>query len=196
MKKKAVSFLLCTVMVFSVLTGCGGTKEIKTTPVSSESTAAQTGNTSDNQNGDLQNVDATTGANGYEFTVNGVSMGPDMDAAYIVSALGDPLNYFEAASCAFEGLDKIYTYASFEIDTYPQDGKDLISAVILKDDLVYTEEGAYIGMTVDQITALYGETEADGGALVYQQGDMKLKFIIDNQVVVSIEYDSKVLDLE
>ena len=43
------------------------------------------------------------------------------------------MSYFEAPSCAFDGIDKTYTYAGFELLTYPKDDKDYVSSVVLKD---------------------------------------------------------------
>ena len=54
------------------------------------------------------------------------------------------------------GIDKIYTYNSFELDTYPLDGEDFISSVLFKDDTVTTMEGIGIGDSVEKLTETYG----------------------------------------
>ncbi|HBG77138.1 MAG TPA: hypothetical protein DDW86_09305, partial [Clostridiales bacterium] len=64
---------------------------------------------------------------GYSYEYNGIKIPMNVDAAPIVKKLGKPANYFEAASCAFQGLDKVYTYSNFEIGTYPKGDKDFIS---------------------------------------------------------------------
>ena len=46
----------------------------------------------------------------YSFSYNGVNIAPGDSFAEIQSRLGNPTSYFEAASCAFDGNDKIYTY--------------------------------------------------------------------------------------
>ena len=46
------------------------------------------------------------------------------DASKVVDELGEADDYFESESCAFEGLDKVYTYPGFKLNTYPVDDKD------------------------------------------------------------------------
>ena len=53
----------------------------------------------------------------YTFTNGTTKIAINADAAPILAALGQWRDYAESASCAFEGLDKVYTYAGFEIQT-------------------------------------------------------------------------------
>lgn len=131
---------------------------------------------------------------GYTYIHNDVVVEIDADAAPVVEQLGEALSYFEAPSCAFEGIDKIYTYSSFEIETYPLEGKDFVSSVTFKDDSITTPEGVAIGDSVDSVKAAYGEGTEEAGMLVYEKDDMKLCFIIQGDVVASIEYKSTILD--
>lgn len=132
---------------------------------------------------------------GWAFQTGEAVITPDMDAASIVDLLGEPKSYFEAASCAFEGLDKIYTYTSFEIETYPQGEVDRIKSIVLKDDTVSTAEGISIGDGGEKVREIYGTpTEEDTGKLVYQKDQMKLVFVVNNGAVASIEYDSMVME--
>ncbi len=132
---------------------------------------------------------------GYLFTANGVTIAMDADAAPILEQLGESASYFEAASCAFEGLDKTYTYNGFELDTYPTGDKDYVSAVVLKDDSVATQEGICIGDSRDKVLQAYpdGGTE-ECGMIIYRKGGMKLVFILKEEEVASIEYRSTVLE--
>lgn len=61
-------------------------------------------------------------------------------AAPILEKLGEPMEYFEAESCAFEGLDKIYTYSGFELHTYEMKGTDYVASVMFLDDSVSTKK--------------------------------------------------------
>ncbi len=132
---------------------------------------------------------------GYAFIYNDIVIEMDVEAAPIIEELGEPNTYFEAASCAFEGIDKMYTYNSFEIDTYPLDDVDYISSVIFKDDSVATAEGIEIGDSIDKVTEAYGnEGTNESGMLVYEKDKVKLCFIIQDNAVASIEYRSTVLD--
>ena len=188
--------LWLVLMLAMVVVGCGkengenkGT-EPTVTPVEQQ----------ENQNsGD--NKDAVTNKvsepKGYVFEYNGVKIGMDMEAAPIISALGDADTYFEAPSCAFEGLDKTYGYGSFEIDTYEQDGKDYISTVFFCDDLIETPEGVCLFETKADMIKAYGEGfKEEFGMLVYEKEGMKLKFILEGDEITSIEYSSTVLDVQ
>lgn len=133
---------------------------------------------------------------GFVYDANGVAVAMDASAEEIVTSLGEPISYFESASCAFEGLDKTYTYDGFTLNTYPdKDGKDMVSSVVLNDDTVQTKEGAKLGMTSSEIEGLYGTDYTDSnGSYIYEKGGMKLMFVITDGAVTSIQYSTKVLD--
>lgn len=126
---------------------------------------------------------------GFSFQANDVTIPMNVDAAPIIEALGEADSYFEAASCAFQGLDKIYTYSGFEIYTYPNGEKDYISSVYLKDDSVQTDKGIYIGSTFDEVKTAYGEDYAEkSGEYTYTLGQTRLSFLIEEDCVSAITY--------
>lgn len=136
-----------------------------------------------------ENKDETS----YIFTYEGVDVSVNEDISAVLAKLGDPVSYYEAASCAFEGLDKIYTYASFQIDTYPIDGVDMLASIYFLDDLVETPEGVCLYMTKADMIEAYGEpTSVNGTEYVYEKGNGTLRFIIDGDEIISIEYRTKV----
>lgn len=185
MRKTAVAALVCAAVLF---TGCGGNGEAGTTD-NATPTPVEAG-----QPGRDENKPDNT-AKGYVFEYNGVTIGMDMEAASLVEALGEPASYFEAPSCAFEGLDKMYTYGSFELDTYELDGKDYVSGILFKDDLVATKEGVSLFMTKEDMTKAYGEDYTEEhGMVVYEKDGMKIKFILTDDEITSIEYSSTALD--
>jgi hypothetical protein len=111
------------------------------------------------------------------------------EAAPVVEALGDPLDYFESESCAFKGLDKVYYYSGFELTTYPLDDVDYISTIDFKDDTVSTKEGIFIGSSLDDVKAAYGEDyKEENGFYTYTKGDSTLTFIMENDAVTAITY--------
>ena len=178
--KKFLLILLAALMVTG-LCACGG------------------GNSSsgDNGNGGGAEVNApTSGAGGYIFVSNCVNVEIDTKMADIESDLGEPKSYFESQSCAFGELDKVYTYSGFRIDTYQIGGVDYNSDVIFTDDTISTPEGAAIGDSADRIKELYGDkpTSEDDMRLVYEQGSMKLVFLLEGGSVTTIEYMTKILD--
>jgi hypothetical protein len=133
--------------------------------------------------------------NGYTFTHGGTTISIDADFAPLYIALGEPRSYFEAASCAFEGLDKMYNYGGFTVNTYPQGDEDFVSSVVLNDDTVATPEGLRIGSSFAEMEEAYGPAEAsDSGQIIYRKDDMKLGFILKEEMIIAIEYLSLVLE--
>ena len=128
----------------------------------------------------------------YFFTVaskNNFAVKIDSDMADVLSALGEPLKYFEAASCAFEGLDKTYTYAGYIVLTRPDGKKDYVNSIQLTDDSVTTSEGAYIGMTADAVKGIYGAPTTENATLItYTDENTTLNFVLKDAKVISIEY--------
>lgn len=126
---------------------------------------------------------------GYSFEVNGVTVPVNVDFAPVYEKLGKEAQYFEAASCAFQGLDKMYTYDGFEISTYPNGNQDYISTVYFLDDSVTTKEGIYLGSDLSDVIAAYGESfTEESGEYTYTLGQTKLAFIIEDDSVASITY--------
>lgn len=193
--------LVLVLMFALVMTGCGKDKtedngnENNSTVVENQN--AQENHGSESKNDDKTDTNKVTEPKGYVFEYNGVKIGMDMEAAPIIAALGEADSYFEAPSCAFEGLDKTYSYGSFEIDTYEQDGKDYISTVFFCDDLIETPEGVCLFETKADMIKAYGEGfKEEFGMLVYEKEGMKLKFILEGDEITSIEYSSTVLEVQ
>lgn len=144
--------------------------------------------------GTVEETGAPSG-DGYVFTAAGTEVVIDAEAVPVIAALGDPDSYYEAASCAFEGLDKYYTYPSYEIDTYPDEvGVERISYVILRDDLVETAEGVCIGDSAEKVESVYGAGDSDGASVTYEKDGMRLMFLFEDGAVTSIQYQTEVLD--
>lgn len=127
---------------------------------------------------------------GYLFTVKGVQVQPGMETAEFIEDLGEPVSCFSTKSCAFDGEDRAYTYGGFELDAYTdEDGVERVSAIILRDDSVATEEGIMIGDPEEKIREVYGEPDvAQGNLLTYEKDGTQLRFIVQDEDVVSIEY--------
>lgn len=193
MIKRGLAVLMAAGLL--VLAGCGDSERVidgdvvnVTTGSRAEESVAQ----QESAQTPEQQVETAT-SKGYVFVTGGVTVEVDADMAPILQTLGEPVSYFEAASCAFEGLDKIYTYSSFEIDTYPLQDRDLVSAVVLKDDAVTTAEGICIGDSLEKLLETYGDGTQESGMLVYEKDGMKLCFILQDDSIISIEYRSTAL---
>ena len=195
MKKKAAILVLSAALL---LAGCGNDAkviegEVKT--AGGESSGETEDADDDEDADDGEGADDGEEHKGYVFVYNDIVMEMDAEASPVLEQLGEANSYFEAPSCAFEGIDKMYTYSSFELDTYPTEDKDYISAVIFKDDSITTPEGVGIGDSREKLAEAYGgEGTEESGMIVYRKDDMKLCFIIHDDSVASIEYRSTVLD--
>lgn len=173
MKKRSLLVIACLMSaVLLMLTACGGgSKEPETSG----------------------NNDAEQG-NKLVFVYNNTEIAMKADAAPILEALGEAKSYTEAASCAFEGLDKTYYYGSFYLYTYPDGDTDHVNMVVLCDDTLATPEGLSIGDSKDKVESTYGAEGYNGtNAYVYTEGDCTLTIIMENDRVNSIQYGA-VLD--
>lgn len=184
------------IVLAMVLTACGKNDEpenIEDNPVQEDN---QVDINNDNQKEEDQD-DIQKEPSGYSFEYKDLNIFMNMDVAPVINNLGEALEYFEAESCAFKGLDKTYTYPGFEITTYPLNGSDNISSIYIMDDSVSTPEGIYLGASVDEMIAAYGEgyTESSG-AYTYTKDDSKLQFITKDNEIIAITYLADVEGLE
>lgn len=191
--KKTITLLLVLSMTCA-LAACGNEdKEVDSTVLGEENATNVTTTVADN------NTDATEASteaslaetnNGYTYDLNGVSLSINAEMAPLVEQLGEPDFYFESESCAFQGLDKVYTYGSVEITTYPEDDVDYILTIALLDDTVTTPEGIYIGSTQEQVIETYGEaaTTTDTSLIYTDDNGTILTFIISDGIVSYISY--------
>lgn len=172
--KKLSMLLLALVLTAGLLVGCGN------------SDSSDDGNKESTDNQENTQQDTYTG---YTFTLNGTKIEMNAEMEPIVAALGEADGYFESESCAFQGLDKVYTYGSVVITTYPESEVDYVYTIELKDDTVETEEGIYIGASLEDVKTAYGEPSEDSGsAYIYKNGESQLNIMYDGDAVTSIVY--------
>ena len=190
--KKTSSLLLVTMLI---LAGCGGSD------ASSDNAANNNLGNADTQisteaNATENDTEAAPALSGYVFSHNGVDFTVDMKADDVIIALGAPTSYYEVPSCAFEGMEKIYDYTSFEITTYEVEDVDYIANIYLKDDLVETPEGISLFMTSADLVEAYGEDyKVAEGQYVFTKDNTKLIVIVNSDLeIISIQYGSTFLD--
>lgn len=173
-------FSIVLIVLVLLLAGCSNGKEITSNnPVDNSAPA-------DSQ--DQGNAQETIG-DGYVFEYKGVSIAMHKEAAPILESLGDNMDYFEAESCAFQGMEKVYTYNGFELYTYEADGIDYIAAIMFLDDSVSTKEGIYLYSSLDDVLKAYGDDYSEElGLYTYEIDKSKISFLIENNEVTSIEY--------
>lgn len=93
--------------------------------------------------------------------------------------------YYEAASCAYTGIDKIYTYADLEVVT---DEENIIREIRFTSDKYRTSTGITIGMDAEKVTENYDKYEKKEGEIRITKGDTVLLFVLRGKEIVSIEY--------
>lgn len=171
--KKVILFLLCLCMALALI-ACGNDPQDGTTP--SDTTATK-------PTGSVQEKESLY------FVYQGTKIALYAPAEPIITALGEPKNYTESPSCAFQGMDKTYFYGSFYMDTYPMDGKDYVYGWWFADDSVTTQEGIYIGAAQAEVEKAYGADSFNGdNAYIVTENEGTLTVIVENGVVTSIQY--------
>lgn len=185
--KKILAAALSVAMVVS-LSACGSEPKTIGGDVQNVQTQTQTSTSVSTNEG----AGSQTTMDAYFFTSKGVRFTANMDCAEVVASLGEPNSYYEAPSCAFDGKEKTYNYGNYEIGTYEDGSLDRIAIILIRNDLVTTEEGIAVGDSADKVTSIYGNAdEASDRVLTYKKGDMKLYFFVEDGKVTSIEYATK-----
>ncbi len=105
---------------------------------------------------------------------------------FSVNKIDEEANISEIPSCAFDGIDKIYTYKNFEIIVASVNGKDTIYSVYFDNDEMETTEGD----TKDHMIEKYGTDYEQklGNKYIYLNGNVELSFIIESDIITAIEY--------
>ena len=68
----------------------------------------------------------------------------------------ETLQYMEAASCYFEGLDKVFTYDGYEITTYPKTDGDYIQDVNVSSETIRTDTKYIYFFILNDVVQYYG----------------------------------------
>ncbi len=169
--KKLIAFILIFVLTMS-LAACGGGETSQGTPAPSDSTPVEQ---------QQKPEDA------YFFVLEGVKLIPG--AVFDAELLPEANDVFQVPSCAIEGTDDVYSYDAAEITAYNDGTGPVIYSIYLLDPNVATEEGLLLGDDLAQVETLCGTEYQDmDGELVYTKGATELRIILEDDVVVSIEY--------
>ena len=129
-----------------------------------------------------------TAEEGFSLTVGDAVLTPGA-VVDVTAILGEPLDQQTAPSCVHEGDDIVYYYDGLEIATSPSPAGQYITSITLTSDVYTTAEGVYIGSTAAEMTAAYGETEAQFGRYVYTKGSTTLTFMTDDAgTITAIAY--------
>lgn len=190
MKKRAAAVMLAAVMCLG-LAACGGSGSDVNT-IEKDGGKAETASVQEAPSEEALAPSEAAVGTGYVYTLTykdaSIDVTPDQNMAEVLAALGDADSYFEAASCAFEGLDKTYMYGHVEVDTYPQGEEDFISSIYFLDDLAVTNEGVRVGSSKEEMEAAYGtDYSVVGTECIYAKGNSELRIIVEGDKVSSIQ---------
>ena len=184
MRKTAIFIIIVHMLTSAMLTGCGADEQAPDADMQDPGASGQ----SHIEAG--EHGDTTEPPLSFSFEARNVAIVMGAPASPAIDALGEPLSYFEAPSCAFDGIDKIYYFPGFELYTYPVDGEDFILSVNLTDDNVTTKEGVYLGMSRENMLDAYGSDYIlNHEQYIYTRGDSTLSFLIDNGEIAVIIYN-------
>jgi len=126
---------------------------------------------------------------GFYFVFHGVAIHMDQDMAYLLPQLREPLGVFEAPSCAFDGIDRIFGFPGMQVHTYPDDDLDRVHTISILDDSVSTPSGIFLGSGWNEVVAAYGDDyEQEIGMFTFTQGQTTLSFFVENDIVIGITF--------
>lgn len=187
--KRFTSVIVTLALMLCLMAGCSSkTSEttVDDTPVAVG--GQETVNVIEGTNSDGEG-ETTIVATAYDFFFAGqvVELGTNPDS--VIDSLGEHQT-FESVSCAYQGTDYVYQFASFDIKSTPDsNGNNVIVSIILYDDTVATSNGIYVGMSADEVKAIMGEaTNELPGGLEYVNGDKSVMFMLVDGVVGEIDY--------
>ena len=184
--KKLFAMILAMMMVLS-LAACGGEKE----PAGNQQ--VNLGQVTEATKGADTAEDATQAP---EEVVTGTVFVFNYEGAKVIpaepfdpSVLPEAASVYEVPSCALEGTDNLYNYESFEITAFNDGNGEVVYSIYFLDPNLTTTEGLALGDSLEKAVELYGENYEDlNGELVYTVLNTQLRLIVENDVVVSIEY--------
>ena len=145
--KKTVALVIAFGMLFC-LAACGQTRTVQTEePESTPGTEIRP------DYGELYVV------------LDGVRFGVMDEADPVTNGLGEPRTKTEMTSCAHQGSDIYWFYDGFELMMNEIDGVNYITGIALKDDLVATQQGVRIGMSIGEAIGLLGDEYENTGSV-------------------------------
>lgn len=189
---KRVLAILLTIALLTVLVGCDKKEQPKDTQA--QTTAAPAVETTNAPEEETTVVPEETTApeqvvdeDVFSFTYQGVTLVPGN--AFDSAALPEAESVYQVPSCAIEGTDNVYSYGDIEVTAFNDGSGEVIYSVYIVDANTPTAEGLYIGDTLDQVIAVYGEDYTqENGQVTYQKGNTLLVIILDGDYVASIDF--------
>ena len=201
--KRHILIILFIVLSVFVFTACGGGQPEVQLPVNTPPWESTDGDSDDDPApvfpGNVDNPGAAAENNGnddplpqqvFSFKMGDVLIEMGQDINYVLDRAGEPTGVFEAPSCAFDGIDRIFAYPGIQIYTYPDGDNDFIHTIAFFDDSIRTTEGGIrLGSSLQAVFDVYGdEFEYDSSMYTFRRGLTKLEFLVEDDMVMGISY--------
>lgn len=139
------------------------------------------------QNSGDQNIAGEVQDEGFKVLYLGVDVTPG--TPFNRNDIPEEGTYSEIPSCAFEGTDNVATFSHTEITSAQVNGVETVYSVYFLDTEIKTEEGVSISDNREKVIEAYGNNfEENGNKITYTKGNVELSFLIENDIVTSIEY--------
>ena len=125
----------------------------------------------------------------YRFSYNGFEIVPGAKVDTALDAFGDDYDRMEVASCAYQGVDIVYTYPGFTLYAYTDAGVEYINVIEITNSLINCG-GISVGDSIKKAKELYGEpTVGDDFGVLYHDGKTDLQISTDGvDTIVAIVY--------
>lgn len=142
------------------------------------------------QNSDkVKNLDTEVSVEDQNFNVSYLGVDVTPGIPFDRNSIPEEGTYSEIPSCAFEGTDNVSTFSHVEITSAQINGVESVYSVYFLDPEVQTQEGVMISDERAKVIEKYGhDYEEVGNKITYTKGQVQLSFIIENDLVTSIEY--------
>lgn len=125
------------------------------------------------------------------LTVCGETFDCDTNITQVVESLGTDYQYAEGKSCAYDGLDKTYTYQDATFYTNPLEEGDIVTEIYSESQQTVTSQGLTVGAGRQQVLDAYGTPQEDDGyTIIYRvsdkPGEPALCFELEGEVVFAL----------
>lgn len=126
----------------------------------------------------------------YQHEDQKIFLGQKIEEAVMV--LGESYEYFEAPSCAAQGMDMFYYYQNLTVRANEIEGEKVVTEISFKNDTVATPQGIRISSSYADVVGKYGsEYKTNGTAIEYVTGNVMLVFDMKDGKVAAIVYQYK-----
>lgn len=124
---------------------------------------------------------------GYGFTYKGATVYMNGNAKKLLKKAGKPKKKTESKSCAYEGMDRTYTFKNFLVKTYSHSdkGDEYVNSIVLLNSKVKTREGIKVGSSKNDMIDAYGRGSSEFGVYTYSKGKCKLMIELNSKDRVS-----------